>query len=586
MGGFFKMFFASLLAMIVFCVIGFFIFLAMIAGLASSDKPAVPKNSVLVLNIGQQFNEQELDNPLADLSGNSELSVPGVYDVVRLIDKAARDEKIKGIYLQSGLNPNGFATSEEIRNALISFKKSGKFLIAYSEMMNQKSYHVANVADKIYVNPKGFFDWTGFSAELIFLKGTLDKLDIEPQIFYAGKFKSATEPFRTDKMTEENKLQTSVWLGDLYSHFLVKAAEARKTDTASLHQLANEAAIRRPQDAVDKKLIDGVKYDDEVKDEIKEKLKLGKYDKVNYISINSYFKAGSYKKYKGDKIALIYAEGNIIDGGGSDRTQIASANYIKLVRKARLDKTIKAIVFRVNSGGGSALASETIWRELSLAKKEKPVVVSFGDVAASGGYYISCAADSIFASPTTITGSIGVFGIIPNMQGFFKNKLGVTFDGVKTGPYADLGAIYRPMSENEKEFVQQNIDEIYLNFKQRVADGRKKPIEFVDSIAQGRVWSGARAIQNGLVDKFGGLQDAVECAARMAKLSDYRLREYPEVQNVFDRLFGRSTENTFKDKTLREELGEDQYKIYKEMLRVKEMTNSAQARLPFEFFVN
>ena len=586
MGGFFKMFFASLLAIIVFCVIGFFIFLAMIAGLASSDKPAVPKNSVLVLNIGQQFNEQELDNPLADLSGNSELSVPGVYDVVRLIDKAARDEKIKGIYLQSGLNPNGFATSEEIRNALISFKKSGKFLIAYSEMMNQKSYHVANVADKIYVNPKGFFDWTGFSAELIFLKGTLDKLDIEPQIFYAGKFKSATEPFRTDKMTEENKLQTSVWLGDLYSHFLVKAAEARKTDTASLHQLANEAAIRRPQDAVDKKLIDGVKYDDEVKDEIKEKLKLGKYDKVNYISINSYFKAGSYKKYKGDKIALIYAEGNIIDGGGSDRTQIASANYIKLVRKARLDKTIKAIVFRVNSGGGSALASETIWRELSLAKKEKPVVVSFGDVAASGGYYISCAADSIFASPTTITGSIGVFGIIPNMQGFFKNKLGVTFDGVKTGPYADLGAIYRPMSENEKEFVQQNIDEIYLNFKQRVADGRKKPIEFVDSIAQGRVWSGARAIQNGLVDKFGGLQDAVECAARMAKLSDYRLREYPEVQNVFDRLFGRSTENTFKDKTLREELGEDQYKIYKEMLRVKEMTNSAQGRLPFEFFVN
>ena len=586
MGGFFKMFFASLLAMIVFCVIGFFIFLALVAGLASSDKPPVAKNSVLVLNIGQQFKEQELDNPLADLSGNTELNVPGVYDVVRLIDKAAKDEKIKGIYLQSGLNPNGFATSEEIRNALVLFKKSGKFIIAYSEMMNQKSYHVANVADKVYVNPKGFFDWTGFSAELLFLKGTLEKLDIEPQIFYAGKFKSATEPFRADKMTAENKLQTSVWLGDLYSHFLVKAAEARKTDTATLHQLANEAVIRKPQDALDKKLIDGVKYDDEVKDEIKEKLKLGKYDKVNFISINSYFKAASYKKYKGDKIALIYAEGSIIDGGGSDRAQIASADYIKLVRKARLDKTIKAIVFRVNSGGGSALASETIWRELSLAKKEKPVVVSFGDVAASGGYYISCAADSIFASPTTITGSIGVFGIVPNMEGFFKNKLGVTFDGVKTGPYADLGAIYRPMSETEKEFVQQSIDEIYLSFMQRVADGRKKPVEHIDSIGQGRVWSGTKAIENGLIDKFGGLQDAVDCAARMAKLSDYRLREYPEVQNVFDRLFGRSTENTFKDKMLKEELGENQYKIYKEMLRVKQMTNSAQARLPFEFFVN
>jgi protease-4 len=314
-------------------------------------------------------------------------------------------------------------------------------------------------------------------------------------------------------------------------------------------------------------------------------LKLGKYDKINFISINSYFKAGSYKKTSGEKIALIYAQGNIIDGGGDGQGQIASAEYIKLIRKARLDKTIKAIVFRVNSGGGSALASETIWRELSLAKKEKPVVVSFGDVAASGGYYISCGADSIFASPTTITGSIGVFGIIPNMEGFFKNKLGVTFDGVKTAPYADLGAIYRPMNENEKKFVQQSIDEIYLSFKQRVADGRKKSVEDVDSIAQGRVWSGDRAIGIGLVDKFGGLQDAIDCAARMAKLKDYHLREYPEVQSVFDRLFG-ARDNTLKTEMLRKELGEDQFKIYNEMLRIKQMTNSMQTRLPFEFFIN
>lgn len=585
MGGFFKMLFASLLALIIFSVAGFFIFLAAIASLASSDKPVVEKNSVLVLNLGQAYLEQEVDNPLASLSGSGELNVPGVYDVIRLIQKAAKDVKIKGIYLQSGINPNGFATSEEIRNALIDFKKSGKFILAYSEMMNQKSYHVANVADKLYINPKGFFDWTGFSSELLFLKGTLEKLDIEPQIFYAGKFKSATEPFRTDKMTGENKLQTSVWLNDLYSHFLVKAAEARKIDTATLHQLANEAAIKNPTDALAHKLIDGVKYDDEVKDEIKEKLKLGKYDKINLISINSYFKAGGYKKSSGEKIALIYAQGTIIDGGGGDE-QIASADYIKLIRKARLDKTIKAIVFRVNSGGGSALASETIWRELSLAKKEKPVVVSFGDVAASGGYYISCAADSIFASPTTITGSIGVFGIIPNMEGFFKNKLGVTFDGVKTGPYADLGAIYRPMNENEKKFVQQSIDEIYVSFKQRVADGRKKTVEFVDSIAQGRVWSGNRAIDNGLIDKFGGLQDAIDCAARMAKLKDYRLREYPEVQSIFDKLFGGTKDNTLKTEMIRKELGEEQFKIYNEMLRVKQMSNTPQARLPFEFFVN
>ncbi len=584
MNSFFKMFFASLLAFIVFSLIAFFIVFAMVAGLASSDKPIMEKNSVLVINLGQPLSEQQIDNPLASFSSNDEMSVPGVYDLVRLIQKAKTDEKIKGIYLQAGLNPNGFATNEEIRNALADFKQSKKFIIAYSEMMNQKSFHVANVADKIYINPKGYFDWMGFSSELLFLKGTLEKLDIEPQIFYAGKFKSATEPFRTDKMTAENKIQTSEWLGDLYSHFLQKASETRKIDTATLHQFANEAAIQTPQDAVDKKLIDGVKYDDEVRDEIKQKLSSAKYDKINFVTISSYFKAAEYKKFSGERIALIYAQGDIIDGSSDEQQQIASSDYIKLIRKARLDKTIKAIVFRVNSGGGSALASETIWRELSLAKKEKPVVVSFGDVAASGGYYISCAADSIFASPTTITGSIGVFGIIPNMQGFFKNKLGVTFDGVKTSPYADAGAIYRPLAENEKKFIQKSVDEIYSGFKQRVSDGRKKPVEYIDSIAQGRVWSGAKAIKIGLIDKFGGLQDAVDCAARMAKLKDYKLREYPEVKNIFDRLFG-AGDKGLKTQTMRNELGEEQYKIYKELIRVKQMTNTVQTRLPFEFII-
>lgn len=578
------MFFASLVALIVFSVVAFFLLFAFIAGLATSDKPSVEKNSVLVLNLDQPFLEQQVENPLANISGNDEMNIPGVYDVVRLIQKAGTDEKIKGIYLLAGLNPNGFATCEEIRNALTGFKKSGKFVFAYGETMNQKSFHVANVADKIFVNPKGYFDWTGFSSELLFLKGTLEKLNIEPQIFYAGKFKSATEPFRTDKMTEENKLQTSVWLGDLYSHFLQKASEARKIDTAALHQLANDASIQTPQDAVDKKLIDGVKYDDEVRDEIKQKLRLGKYDKINFISISRYFKADGYKKFSGERIALIYAQGDIIDGSTDDHLRIGSGNYIKLIRKARLDKTIKAIVFRVNSGGGSALASETIWRELSLAKKEKPVVVSFGDVAASGGYYISCAADSIFASPTTITGSIGVFGIIPNMQGFFKNKLGITFDGVKTSPYSDAGAIYRPLTEKEKKIIQNSVDNIYNNFKQRVADGRKRTNEYVDSISQGRVWSGSKAIRIGLIDKYGGLQDAIDCAARMAKLKEYRLTEYPEVKNIFDRLFGRA-DNTMKTQTLRNELGEVNYKIYKELIRVKEMTNAVQARMPFEFFI-
>ena len=280
---------------------------------------------------------------------------------------------------------------------------------------------------------------------------------------------------------------------------------------------------------------------------------------------------------------MIYAEGNIIDGK-SDQGTIGSETYRNLIRKARLDQSIKAIVFRVNSGGGSALASENILRELSLAKKDKPVVVSFGDVAASGGYYISCAADSIFALPTTITGSIGVFGIIPNMQAFFKNKLGVTFDGVKTGPYADAMTVTRPMNENEKKMIQAEIERIYAQFKQRVADGRKMDVAVVDSIAQGRVWTGLRAREIGLIDRFGGIDDAVKCAAGMARLSEYHVREFPETTNILDRILGKNDPLNYKDK-IKEEMGEENYKIYMELKNVKEISNTVQARLPFQFFI-
>lgn len=583
MASFLRMFLASLLALVIFSFIAFFVFIAFINGLAKSDRPKVEPNSVLVLNLSQDFQEQAVENPLARISSLGESNIPGLYDVIRLIRKAKNDKQIKGLYILTGVNPNGFASNEEIRTALIDFKKSGKFIFAYGEVLDQSSYHIANAADKIYLNPKGFIDWFGYSASYLFLKGTLEKLDIQPQIFYAGKFKSATEPFRTDKMTPENKLQTSAWLGDLYSFFLQKASEARKIDTATLHSLANDGKIQNPNDAVSHRLIDAVKYDDEVRDEIKRKLGLDKYDQINFMTINQYYKSGGYKDLGGDRIALIYAQGDILDGNAGEG-QIGSANYTKLIRKARLDKNIKAIVFRVNSGGGSALASEAIWRELFLAKKEKPVVVSFGDVAASGGYYISCAADSIFCSPSTITGSIGVFGIIPNMQGFFKNKLGITFDGVKTGAYADAGAIYRPLTEKEKTFFQNAIDGIYSGFKQRVADGRKKSIEYIDSIAQGRVWSGAKAIDIGLVDRFGGLQDAVECAARMAKLEDYAVREYPEVKNLFERLFGES-DHSIQNEEIRKQLGDEYFKVYKELIRVRQLSAAPQARLPFEIII-
>ena len=584
MGNFFRMFFASLLAIIIFTVIVFFFLAALVGGLTSKKAPVVDAKSVLVLNLAQHYKEQAQEDILTSVSGDDERSIPGLYDVIRLLKKAETDQNINGIYIEANGNANGFAASEEIRNALKSFKKTGKFIIAHGDVISQKSYMVADVADKLYANPVGGVEWDGFNVSYMFLKGTLDKLEIQPQIFYAGKFKSATEPLRTDKMTPENKLQTSVWLGDLYSNFLTQAGEARKIDTAQLHQFANEQKIHDSKDAFDNKLVDGLKYDDEVKDEIKSELGLAKHDKINFISINKYAAGGGFKKFTGERIAIIYAEGDIVDGSGDDGS-IGSEDYIKMIRKARLDQSIKAIVFRINSGGGSSLASENIWRELFLAKKEKPVVVSFGDVAASGGYYVSCAADSIFAQPTTITGSIGVFGIIPNMQNFFKNKLGVTFDGVKTAEHADAGMPYRPLDDNEKKLVQLGIENTYAQFKQRVADGRKKDTAYIETIAQGRVWTGLKAKDIGLIDRFGGIQDAVDCAARLAKLADFRVKEYPEPKNFLDRILGTTKSYDKTPAMMKKEMGEENYAVYEEVKKIRQMTNGAQMRLPFQFFI-
>ena len=581
---FFKIFFATLLALFVFSFIGFLILAGAVSGITSKDKPEIANKSVLVLDLSQQFNEQLENDPFDEIISGKE-GAPGLYDVLRLIRHAKDDSKISGIYITGNGNANGQASSNELRLAIKDFKKSKKWVIAHSDLITQGMYSVGMSADKVYVNPAGAMDWSGFNVDLAFLKGTLDKLEIQPQIFYAGKFKSATEPFRTDKMTPENKLQTTVWLSDLYNYFLINVSEERKIDTATLHSLANTGAIQTPQDALSHKLVDGLKYDDEVKDEIKKRLGIGKYDKLSFVSINKYADAADYKVSGKDKIALVYAQGDIVDGdGGNDN--IGGEKYRKIIRKARLDKSIKAIVLRINSGGGSALASENIWRELSLAKKDKPVVVSFGDVAASGGYYIAAGADSIFASPNTITGSIGVFGLLPNMQNFFKNKLGVTFDGVKTAEYADAGAVYRPLSEAEKKFFQNSVDRIYEQFKQRVAEGRKKTTVYVDSVAQGRVWSGDDALQIGLVDRMGTLQDAVDAAAKLAKTKDFRLREYPETSGWLERLLNKSSSTNDAGSKIKEQLGKENYRVFKELIRIREISGSAQARMPFEFFIH
>jgi len=582
---FFKVFFAALLALIVFTAIGMITLMVLIGKAITPEKVSLSPNSVLVLETGQGFLEQEQSNPLAGYLGDLETDVPGLYEAIRLIDHAADDDNIKGIYLKINGNGNGFATNEELRKALLQFKKSGKFVYAYGEVIDQGAYFLATAADKVYLNPHGGMDFRGFATEIMFLKGALDKLEIKPEIFYCGKFKSATEPLRETKMTDANREQTTLFLGQLYGNFLSGIAASRKIDTATLHRYANEALIQEPGDALKYKLVDGLKYDDEVTAELKSKLNIKSDDKINFVSLSKYDDATTLSNGDGDsKIAVIYAQGNIVSGETDKPNFIASDNYVRDIRKVREDKNVKALVFRVNSGGGSALASEVIWRELSLTKKVKPVIVSMGDYAASGGYYISCMADSIFAEPNTLTGSIGVFGVMMNLSDFFKNKLGVTFDGVKTATYADLGSTGRPMTDAERQLIQNSVDATYATFKSRVAAGRKLPPAIVDSIAQGHVWSGTQALQLGLVDRLGGIDDALASAAKMAKLSNFKITEYPDVKPSVSRLL-RNMGDKVSARMVKKEMGADEYKTYQELKALKDLHGQVLARMPFDYII-
>lgn len=582
MKSFFKTFFATLLALIIFTVICFFILAGIIGSAASPDMPVVGHNAVLVINLEHAFPEQSKDNPLNAYLNSTENTPPSLRMAIEHIYAARTDSAVKGIYLQCSSNANGFAASEELRQALLDFKRSGKFLLAYGETMTQKGYYLGSCADKVFCHPMGGVEWSGFSSGLLFLKGMLDKLEIQPQIFYAGKFKSATEPLRATEMTDANRLQTSVWLGDLYNNFLAAVAGSRKIDTAQLRELAVSGKIQTAHDALTSGLVDGLMYDDEIKSDIRKRLHISERESINFVTLSDYVKARpGEENYAQKKIAVLYADGDIVSGYGED-SQVGSDNFKNLIRKLRMDNDVEAIVFRVNSPGGSSLASEVIWRELSLAKKDKPVVVSMGDVAASGGYYISCNADSVFADAGTITGSIGVFSIVPNLQSFFKNKLGVTFDRVKTAPYADIGSTDRPLTEPEKRFFQAGIDSVYLTFKTRVSDGRKREISYIDSIAQGRVWTGYHAIQVGLVDRIGTLRDAIHCAARMAKVDAYRVKEYPEKKSFIEQLIN-NYQHSVKEQLVAGALTPEQLRVAAEIKRVKQMVGQPQARMPFSF---
>ncbi len=580
MNGFLKTFFAALLAILAFVFIVMFMTIVAVSSIATRETAEVPAKSVLVVDLGDHFSDVPPSDPWSEITNIGKVSTPGLYELIRIIKHARYDPAIQGIYLKAGANSNDFASSEELRKAIVNFRSAGKFVYAYGDVIGEQAYLVALAADKIYCNPKGGLEWDGIAMQMPFIKTALEKLEIQPQIFYAGKFKSATEPLRETRMTEANRIQSLQLLGDIYGNFLTTASSSRKIDTATLHRYADSNAIAFPVNALKYGLVDGLKYDDEVKEEISKKLGNGAGEKINFIGPAKYGEAVEYKQSGTDRITVIYAEGTIIDGsGGND--QIGGETYRNYIRKARLDNRVKAIVLRVNSGGGSALASEVIWREIEIAKKVKPVIVSFGDVAASGGYYISCGADLIFAQPNTITGSIGVFSVIPNMQPFFNNKLGVTFDEVSTSPHANMYTVTRPLSPVQRQFLQNQIDTIYSTFKTRVADGRKKSATYIDSIAQGRIWSGSRALTLGLVDRIGGLDEAIAAAAAKARIRSYRLNEYPAKQTLMEMFFSDKTEAT-RVAAIKKELGEEGVQTYSLLRYAKQFIGKAQARMPFD----
>jgi len=580
--------FASMAGFILVFIIFFFIMMAIAVSLSSFSRKEiviVPKNTVLQLKLNEVIPDRSSNNPFETINFFS-LKVsnpPGLNEILKNIKKAETDENIKGIYLDLSSVPSGIATVEEIRNALLDFKKTGKFIISYGETYTQKAYYLASVADSIYLNPEGIVEFKGLDGEVMFYKGLFEKMNVDIQIIRHGKFKSAVEPFILDKMSDANKEQTLKYLSSIWNHLLDGISDSRKISRDDLNMIADSFKVQKAADAVTHKLADRLVYKDELLAALRTKLGIGEKDKISLMTINKYANAPDKSKKitkSKDKIAIIYAIGQIESGKGNDKT-IGSERISEAIRKARLDSTVKAIVLRVNSPGGSALASEVIWREVALAKKVKPVVASMGDVAASGGYYISCAATKIVADPSTITGSIGVFGLVPNLKGLFNEKLGITFDNVKTNNYADFGTVTRALTESEKAVYLSDVENIYQTFIKHVADGRNMSTDQVDSIGQGRVWCGVDAKDIGLIDEFGGLEKAIELAAKLAKIGEYKIQSLPEQKDPFTQIL-EGLSGGANDALLKKELG-DVYEYYQYIRNVKNM-KGVQARLPY--FIN
>lgn len=592
MRSFLKYTLASITGIIIASLLGFFIMAGIFSAIvASSEKEVhIKDHSVLVLKLDAQLSDRAPNNPFQNLElpgfeGSKRL---GLDEITEAIEKAKHESKIKGIYLKLDNVMGGYAMAEEIRNALVDFKQeSGKFVYAYSSTYSQKAYYLASVADKVFINPEGMLEFAGLASQHSFYKNALEKLGIEVQVIRHGKFKAAVEPFMLEEMSAENRQQIEVYIGSIWNNVVNQIGQSRGLSPEKLNQLADKNMTFQPAgELLASGLVDSIVYEDQFLDFLREATGTAEDKEINAHSVADMKSVATPRKGKGlakDKIAVIYGIGEIgMSASPFDDESISGPFLAREIRKARKDSTIKAIVFRINSPGGSSLASDLIWREVVLAQQQKPVVVSMGDVAASGGYYIACAADSIVANPTTITGSIGVFGLVPNMEELFEDKLGINNEVVKTNELSDLPSVTRPMSTIEKAQMQNMVETVYDTFVKHVADGRNMSYEAVDAIGQGRVWTGENAKELGLVDVLGNLDTAIDIAAELAQLENYRTVQLPKQKDPIAELMeGFSSE--LKYRVIKNELGEGA-RYYKTLEKIKN-SRGILTRMPYEVVI-
>jgi protease-4 len=580
---FLKFFFASLFALTIFVIFGILI----VIGIASASDTAaiVESNSILKLNLDKPITEITNNNPLEDLnlpiSGQKE-SI-GLVDIKKAILNAKKDKNIKGIYLQLSSVKAGFATLQEIRNALVDFKTSGKFIYTYGETFSEGAYYLASVSTKIFLTPEGLLEFNGIGTQMFYFKNLFEKLEIKPEVFKVGDYKSAVEPFLLDKMSDNNRNQLDTLLGGIYQTMLTDISKSRQISVNSLRHLSDSMLVHNAHDAIKYKLITNLGYYDQVEDELKAKLGIHLTTaKLKFISVDTYLKSlPEENKFDDQKIAVIVSSGEIRQGTSED--EIGATDFCNQLRKARNDPKVKAIVLRINSPGGSALASDLMWREIIITKKVKPVIASMSDMAASGGYYMAMACTKIVAQPTTITGSIGVFGLLFNIKNTLSNKFGITVDGYQTGKFSDIGSATRELTDYERKVIQSEVEFTYEEFLRKAAEGRKVNKEVIRKVAGGRVWTGVQAKANGLVDDLGGLQQAINLAATSAKLgTEFSVSYIPEDKSWIESLMSDKSGET-ESKIIASELGE-LYPYFRTLQKINKM-KGVQARTPFELII-